>query len=489
MRSLLSSIILFGFFIQTYFNYAGAKVPTTGINVQTNLCTSTWINTVAGNDIQNESRINGAFEINRPCNSVTRNTPLHLALIGGADLDKVKAFVESGANVLARNADDEDALLLAKRHSSVDVYSYVWRVVTETEEFKAVALREFVDRFTEEQASLITAEDSDADQEADNTQESSGYYNHSLVSRVTSDYYREAYDDYVQELRRAFHEYYSNRRYQEINVEYYQDTLRQWSQREEEWYNYSDDVEETFEAYKERERSIPVGIYVAGDFRLVLKSLFTQEHSVSSGERWSTDFETQVGLGGGLTAGYAFAMPDNESFRVRLEGAYTRRQIAGNKDHTSDVHQSFADLNMNQYEGNLLFDFPRVFDSADNWLRDVTFSTGFGIINVDPNLAYTVSLEGSGNPPNTFHLEGDNSRGFQWILAANRRLTNWINVGIEANFMKFWEGFTSSDHRWTDIRNQMQTYNARINSMSGVDVSVKGTIYLNRINSWLRNRD
>ena len=139
MRYLLSSIILFGFLIQTNFTYVGAAEESSipgGLNIQTNFCTSTWINEINAEGIRNEANMNGVFEINRPCNSVTRNTPLQLAVIGGAPLDKIQAFVESGANVLATNVDGDDAFLLAQRYSPSDVSSYIWSEVIKTEEFK-----------------------------------------------------------------------------------------------------------------------------------------------------------------------------------------------------------------------------------------------------------------------------------------------------------------------------------------------------------------
>ena len=494
MKSLLSYIILFGVGL-TYASATEASSISGGLNIQTNFCTPGWINGTTAEGIRNEARINDVFEINRPCNSVTRNTPLLLAIEGGAPRSKIEALIESGADVLTRNADGDDAVLFAKRYSSPDVYDYVWVKVTETEGFQALVLNAAINSLAEEaQANFIIpeGEDSDASQEDTNTSQSDGgYYNKSLVDRVTADYFREAYEDHGRQARGILINFYTDFFREDMNDYYQNQVLGPWRNLNNQWYKFADGVEETFEEDKDPwHRNAPVGIYMTGDFRFVLKSLFTQQHNASSGRVWSTNFETQVGLGGGLTAGYAFAMSDDESFRIRLEGGYTRRQIAGNRDHTSEFHQSFADLNMNQYEGNVIFDLPKVFDNANNWSRDVTVSTGFGLINVDPNLTYVVSLEGSRRQPNTFHLEGDNSLGVQWIFGVNRRLTSWINLGIEASFMKFWEDFTSSDHAWVGIRDQMQTYNARISNMSGVDVAVTGTIYFNKLNRklpWLRD--
>ena len=94
-----------------------------------------------------------------------------------------------------------------------------------------------------------------------------------------------------------------------------------------------------------------------------------------------------------------------------------------------------------------------------------------GVINIDPNLTYTASLEDSGNP-NTFHLEGDNSPGLQVIAGLSHRLfADRVRVGIRASFSKFWQDVTSSNHNWKDMRGDMQTYNARIGSMGNTKLT------------------
>ena len=350
---------------------------------------------------------------------------------------------------------------------------------------KTVALNEFANRLAEGQISLITPEEGDADQEedTDNTQTESGYYNQRLVSRVVSDYFRESYEDYIRRVRQADREYYTERRLEEIDEDYYpNDVVEGHNQREQEWYSYAGDVEEVFEAYKNPwHRNAPVGLYVEVDAGVMLKSLFTQEHSTSLGNRWSTDFETQVGLGGGVRVGYAWAMPDNLPVRFRLEGGYIRGQTAGNKNHFSENYESFSDLNRNGYEANFIVDLPKLFDNADKRWRSLSVHFGGGVINVDPNLTYTVSLENSGNPPNTFHLEGDNSPGLQFIAGVSHRMfTDRVRVGISASWSKFWENATSSGHGWSDRQGQMQKYDALIGSMERKKITVTASFFVPR---------
>ena len=494
MRSLLSSILLLGFLNQTNFTYVSAaeesSVPT-GINIQTNFCTSTWINGATGNDIRNEFNVvnRNTFEVRRPCNSVTRNTPLHLALIGGAGLDKIEAFIDSGADVLARNAADDDAVLLARRYSSSNVYSYIWNVVTETEEFQTVVLQAAVNSLAEEQFNYVTPESDDAEQGDNNktdTQTEGGFYNFMLVSRVANDLFREAYDDYIWQLRQDLHRYYTDSRYTEIDVEYYQDILKRWDQLLARQNNYTTDIEEYYQAYQDPwHRNAPIGIYVSVAPTVVLKSLITQEHSTSSGDNWSSNIETQVGLALGIRAGWAWPLLDSLPLRVRLEAGFTRSQIAGNRDYLSERGESFSNLNINTYEANAILDLPKLFENAGRGWRNISLHVGGGIINVDPNLAYTVSLDNAANNSNTFHLEGDNSPGVQGIVGMNYALTSRIQLGFEARFKEFRQDFTSSNHRWEYLREKMsQTYNARIGKMSGTSVALTGTLHLNKIGPW-----
>lgn len=530
MRYLSLLITLFGFFIQTNSIYANTA-EANSFNTQTNLCHLLWWKTATTNDKRNELNKN-IFDVKRPCDDTTLNTPLHWAIMAGAGLEEVTALVNDGADVLAKNATGASAIYLASWHSSEEVYQYLLNASTQTRQFQTVLLEAAINSLVEEEISdRVSFRDNHTQTSFDD-----------VVHQQIHEHFQEIYNRSMQTLRNNFQSYFQS--YQNsIEEDYYQDILDHWQLERERMNRYVDDVNEQHRAYQDPwHRNAPVGFYASFDAGTVLKSMFTQ-HSFTNdvptncdqflngkfqhplthvnctsypGGRWDTDFETQVGLTVGAIFGYAWAA-DDDPFRFRIEGEFTRRQIGGNTALAPTTHsdkisefqftrQSFSDLNINQYFVNFYLDFPKLFENAGDGWRNIIPYGGLGVGNVDPNLQHTSLwyrhkdpkvLSAQGVNPDAagalsfgdFQMESDNSPGIQFLFGADYPLTSRVQLGLKARYTKFYEDFTSSSHWWTLLRSHESrrfpngtpvTYDARIDDMDFFDITLQLKVYFGR---------
>ena len=531
-------------------------------NVSENLCNRSWWPSTLP-DVQSVLLNNQTFDLNQACDEDGYRV-VHLALIQNADLDVIKALVAKGADLTAKNVAGENAVYLANQYTSQEVYQYVLEKATQMSVL-TVALEDVLAEETARlrshqahRAMLSSQGNAKSHRQLPQVSENLRLLIKDLQNRI-KDLEREngtfeerlAFDSVeynVNELQKQINSNHQLLLYYGTLIAHYEMALKKQTL---EAHNQSQKAEENVKYYEEYysdyhpdtwHRNAPVGIYVSFDAGTVLKTMFELDNTsdgiptncdpflakslfslplshpncMNYADRWVTPFETQVGLTAGVMLGYGFRPFPTDKVTLRIEGEYARRQIAGNTSHSSVLeakdsefaftHQSFSDLNTNQYFFNVYADFPKLLSKAGSGLHNITPYVGFGIGNLDPNLQYTSfwyrhksgdTLAEQGVNPDAagtissgdFMFEGDNSPATQFIFGADYTLTQRIKLGLRARAMQIHQDFTSSNHLWQNLRSHQSavhpggraiTHSSRIDDLDFFDVTMQLRIHLGK---------
>ena len=93
------------------------SIMTLSTFVSANICDSNWLEGADGSDVQ--AFIEAGADVNQICNSLTRNRPLHHALLAeGIHPDIIEVFIDADANVYAENSDERTPMDFAETRFS-----------------------------------------------------------------------------------------------------------------------------------------------------------------------------------------------------------------------------------------------------------------------------------------------------------------------------------------------------------------------------------
>ncbi len=513
---------------------------------------SYWPATVS--DVQGVLNSQSEADLNQSCGAEGHRA-IHFALMQNADFETIKTLVTKGADVTIKNAAGENAVYLALQHPSQEVYQYVLNAATQTNGYRTAILEAAIEEImTEETARLHSF------------QNMPSFNDHANNDSENFDLYIQQLEDSIEELkenvetfeaRLATEQVEQNKNALQDRIKYNNKLLTYYTHLIEHYQNvalhqqeHGQKVADYYTQYYSNytpdpwHRNAPVGVYVSFDVGTVLKTMFdlnntsdglptncdtflppssfslplTHTSCMNYADRWKTPFETQVGVTAGVMLGYGFQPFSTDKVTLRVEAEYARRQISGNNTWSSAVlgpkdsefaftHESFSELNTNQYFANIYADFPKLLSKLGAGLHNLTPYVGFGFGNLDPNMDYTSvwyrhkegeSLSRQGVNPNAagtisvgnFKFEGDNSPATQWIFGADYTLTKRIKLGLRVRMMQIHQEFTSSDHYWQLLRNHQSrtsphngrpiTYNTSVDELNFSDVTMQLKVFLGK---------
>ncbi len=443
---LLSSLFLSSFFIQATLTYAKiteVNPAETNFNPQTNLCVSAWLQSATVDDINDEFNKN-TIDLTLPCDNLTKNTPLHLAIMAGANLEKITTLIENGANVLLKNTAGENATYLAGLYAPKDVYQYILTTENQTAEFQTTPSSLEIDHLVEEQINYWLNQE-----------------------RATlSDYAANASD---------YHRTYQDPSHRNVPVGFY----------------VSFDVGTVF-------KSILTQNYIStncdqpseGSSQMPLNHMNCTSYT---NDQKSHAFTTQNGSTAGVTFGYAWGIVEGTPFRLRIEGEYARHQIDRNTDvlltdpDLQFVSQVFSGLDTKQSFLNLYIDLPKLFESAGGVLRNATPYFAAGIGSIDFSFKYRPNEENPSTQMGSIDLlTPTQSPGTQIIVGTDYSITNRILLGIKARYAIFHLDITALPG-WKDIlrtqyESSMNFTSIAVEGMKFSNVTLHLKIYLGRQN-------
>ena len=453
---LCSFLFLFSLLIQTNLIYAkiveGGLVET-NFNPQTNLCVLAWLQTATVDDINDELNKN-TIDLTLPCDNITKNTPLHLAITAGANLETITTLIENGANV------NETAIHLASLYAPEDVYQYILTTKNQITEFQTTLSSLEIDHLIEEQINYWLNQE-----------------------RATS-------SDYAANTS-GQHSTHQDPTHRDVPVGLY----------------VSFDVGTIFKT-----------TLIQNDLTINISTNCDQPLNGMSCTSYTNDqknntFTTQNGSTSGVTFGYAGKIIEGTPFRFRIEGEYARRQIDRNADvilidpDLQFVPQIFSGLDAKQSFLNLYIDLPKLFENAGGVLRNLIPYLAMGIGNIDFNFRYRLNEESSPTQEVNFEtIEHTNSLGTQlhtndtplelliatkspgrqFIVGIDYLITNKILFGIKARYAIFHQDITSLPG-WEDIlrtqyESSMNFTSIAVEGMKFSDVTLQLKIYLGRQN-------